>query len=37
MAYEIELILRFQDLPPTQQDIEELLDCDVVEFIEEEV
>lgn len=39
VAYEIEAILRFPDGAPvpTQEEIEESLECVVVEWIEEEV
>lgn len=37
MAYEVECILRFEGPVPLQEEIEELLDCFVVEWIEEDV
>jgi hypothetical protein len=37
MAYEVEAILRFEGVAPEAGDIEETLDCIVVEWLPEEV
>jgi hypothetical protein len=37
MAFEVELLLYFHDYPPTEEDIENALDCDVLSMTEEEV
>lgn len=37
MAYEVQLVLRFEDFPPTTDDIEYLLECVVQEIDVEEV
>ncbi len=37
MAWEVSLILRFEDYPPTDEDLEENLDCIVMEREEVEV
>jgi hypothetical protein len=37
MAYEVTLVLRFEDYPPTDEDLEESLDCIVLEREEVEV
>lgn len=37
MAYELRLIIRTDDVPPTAEDIEYAFDCDVIEYQEEEV
>jgi hypothetical protein len=37
MATELQLILLFKDYPPYAEDLEELLDCEVLEYHESEV
>lgn len=37
MATELTLVLRFEDAVPTTAELEEQLDCDVVEYDAEEV
>lgn len=37
MAYEVEAILRFEGTPPTPAEIEEALDCVIIEWLPEEV
>lgn len=37
MATELQLLLRFETYPPRPEDIEFSLDCDVLEYVEEEV
>ena len=36
-SYEVEAILRFEGATPTEEEIEEMLDCIVQEWIVEEV
>lgn len=37
MAFEVEIILRFEEPPPTKEEIEDELDCVVIEWVENEV
>jgi len=37
MATELTVVLRFESEPPTEEDLEYVLDCTVVEYEEEEV
>lgn len=37
MASELTLVLYFEGPVPTEEDIVEKLDCDVIEYIEQEV